>query len=89
MNIDLSTVTTERELHELLARCLSFPSFYGQNWDAFWDSISGLVSLPEKIIFTGSSALKNRLPSSYEQFKNCFNELAEECPDISCAVYWE
>ena len=89
MNIDLSMVTTERALHELLARSLSFPSFYGQNWDAFWDSITGLVSLPEKIIFTGSSALKDRLPSSYEQLKNCFNELAEECPDINCVVYWK
>lgn len=89
MNIDLSKVTTERELHELLARSLSFPSFYGLNWDAFWDSISDLVSLPEKIVFTGSSALKDRLPSSYEQLQNCFNDLVEEYPDINCAVYWE
>jgi len=89
MNIDLSKVTTEQELHELLARSLSFPSIYGLNWDAFWDSISDLASLPEKIIFTGSSALKDQLPSSYEQLQNCFNDLVEEYPGINCAVYWE
>lgn len=89
MNINLSKVTSERELHELLARSLSFPNFYGLNWDAFWDSISDLVSLPERIVFTGSSTLKDMLPSSYEQLQNCFNDLIEEYPNINCAVYWE
>ncbi|MFI1176744.1 CPCC family cysteine-rich protein [Streptomyces melanogenes] len=47
--IDLSTVRSERDLHEVLKRALGFPAFYGMNWDAFWDAISGLVAMPARL----------------------------------------
>jgi RNAse (barnase) inhibitor barstar len=88
MQIDLSSVETEEQLHTLLSSALSFPVFYGNNWDAFWDSITGLVELPKNIEFMGSQRLQLALPSSYQQLHTCFTDLKSEYPNINCSVVW-
>lgn len=88
MQIDLSTIKTEEQLHVLLSSALSFPDFYGHNWDAFWDSITGLIELPENIEFTDSQKFRLALPSSYQQLKTCFTDLKIEYPNINCSVVW-
>ncbi|WP_419465912.1 barstar family protein [Bacillus spongiae] len=60
--IDVSNIKTSKELHLTLKESLEFPNFYGENWDAFWDSITGLVELPEKIEFVGWRILEINLP---------------------------
>jgi RNAse (barnase) inhibitor barstar len=62
ITIDVGTVANERELHELLARELDFPSFYGLNWDAFWDAITGLVEIPGHVRFIGWAHLVETVP---------------------------
>ncbi len=89
MQIDLSSIKTEKELHKLLAKELVFPEFYGKNWDAFWDSITGLVELPETIEFINSQSFKIKLPCSHEQLEKCFKDLAIEYPDIICSITWK
>jgi RNAse (barnase) inhibitor barstar len=88
MRIDLSSIETEEQLHVLISSALSFPKFYGNNWDAFWDSITGLVELPTIIEFKGSQHLQLVLPSSYKQLQLCFTQLKREYPDINCSVVW-
>jgi len=88
MQIDLSSIETEEQLHALLSSALSFPVFYGHNWDAFWDSITGLVKLPAFIEFTSSQKLQLALPSSYQQLQSCFTDLKNEYPNINCSVVW-
>ena len=88
MQIDLSTIKTEEQLHALLSSALSFPYFYGHNWDAFWDSITGLIELPANIEFTGSQKFRLVLPSSYQQLQACFTDLNVEHPNIICSVVW-
>ncbi|WP_344013755.1 barstar family protein [Streptomyces thermospinosisporus] len=51
--IDLTRVVDAEELHRLLQRKLGFPDFYGRNWNALWDAITGLVDLPQELTFTG------------------------------------
>ena len=41
---------------------LNFPEFYGMNWDAFWDTITGLVELPERVTIKGWNNLAAVLP---------------------------
>lgn len=48
--IDLARVTNSFTIHEYFKKELGFPSFYGKNWDAFWDVITGLVVMPELLI---------------------------------------
>ncbi|MEV6289413.1 barstar family protein [Streptomyces sp. NPDC051896] len=62
ITIDVSEVTDERALHLLLMRELGFPAFYGMNWDAFWDAITGLVCIPEHVRFLGWDQLAAGVP---------------------------
>jgi RNAse (barnase) inhibitor barstar len=62
ITIDVSGVLDERGLHAVLAQSLHFPSFYGMNWAAFWDAITGLVEIPTHLRFVGWEALVERVP---------------------------
>ncbi len=62
ITIDVSEVTDERALHLLLKRELSFPDFYGMNWAAFWDAITGLVRIPDHVRFLGWDQLTADVP---------------------------
>ncbi|MEU9581017.1 barstar family protein [Streptomyces chilikensis] len=62
ITIDVSEVTDERALHLLLKRELSFPAFYGTNWAAFWDAITGLVRIPDHVRFLGWDQLTAGVP---------------------------
>lgn len=88
MQINVSSITTEKELHETLASSLGFPDFYGKNWDAFWDSITGLVDMPNEIEFVGSAHLRTVLPGAFQQLSNCLAELNQEYPELGCHVKW-
>lgn len=84
--IDLSNVTRQSELHALLAESLSFPPFYGKNWDAFWDSITGLVEMPEVLELRGIEKLHRALPEDAAHLTTLLNDLGEAHPQIRCEV---
>ncbi|WP_392750206.1 barstar family protein [Streptomyces sp. LN590] len=62
ITIDVGSVEDERQLHELLARELGFPSFYGRNWDAFWDAVTGLAEIPGRLRLVGWAHLSESVP---------------------------
>lgn len=80
--IDVSSVSTVHELHALLARHFAFPSYYGHNWDAFWDCITDTErrSLPEALEVFGLGALTAKLPREAQLFQQCLAELQRERP---------
>ncbi|MFJ7154156.1 CPCC family cysteine-rich protein [Streptomyces sp. NPDC101118] len=49
--VDLAAVGDARALHAALKRELGFPDFYGMNWDAFRDAVTGLVTMPAELRF--------------------------------------
>lgn len=46
VTVDVSKIANIDHLHEVLYEALEYPGWYGRNWDAFWDSITGLVAMP-------------------------------------------
>ncbi|MFF2659147.1 CPCC family cysteine-rich protein [Kitasatospora sp. NPDC058032] len=62
--IDVSRVRDEYGLHAVLKRDLGFPWFYGMNWNAFRDAVTGLVELPRDLRFTGWAELERRCPGA-------------------------
>ncbi|KGX90045.1 MULTISPECIES: barstar family protein [Pontibacillus] len=81
ITIDVSTINTVQELHILLKKALEFPDFYGENWDAFWDAITGLIDLPMKLQFIGWSNLEDKFPSDANILLECLTEFNEEFPE--------
>jgi len=51
--IDLSRLHSIDEFHKTFMVQLSFPDFYGMNWHAFRDSITGLTEMPDTLTLTG------------------------------------
>ncbi len=84
--IDVSKTTSKQGLHELLAEKLSFPSFYGKNWDAFWDIITSAVEMPEVLEIRGLEHLKSTLPKDALHLITCLNDLGKDYPEINCRV---
>ncbi|WP_201787129.1 barstar family protein [Actinoplanes sp. TFC3] len=76
MQIDLSGVSTARELHAVLKRALDFPDFYGHNWAAFNDAVTGLVELPDEVVFRGWSQVCAALPRDTRIMREILDDFA-------------
>ena len=86
IKIDLTRIQNPKELHATLGTSLNFPTWYGQNWDAFWDAITGLVEMPETLEFSGWGIFSGRLPRDARMLRQCLAELATHCPDLTSRV---
>lgn len=87
--LDVSNVKSEAELHRILKEKLDFPDFYGMNWSAFWDAITGLVELPETLIFEGWESLRISLPTDSEILKQKLDKRNEMFPSWKSIVVYK
>jgi len=84
--LTLAHVRDSKQLHTTLAAALGFPDFYGKNWDAFWDAITGLVTMPWVVRFWGWPELEARLPTDASQLLAALSRAEREFPAWSAAV---
>jgi RNAse (barnase) inhibitor barstar len=84
--IDLGHIDSVQELHLKLKTELGFPEYYGMNWDAFWDAITGLVELPEELILINFEKLEVALPSDAEILKDLIREYNHLDRDSEIAI---
>lgn len=78
LTIDVSATADERGLHAVLAHALDFPSFYGANWDAFWDAITGLVQIPDHLCFVGWEHLSDRAPRGAAMLRQALDRYRQQ-----------
>ncbi|PHV22116.1 ribonuclease inhibitor [Janthinobacterium sp. BJB446] len=88
VTIDLSDINSPRQLHAALAAALGFPSFYGMNWDAFWDAVTGLVDMPQQLELRGWPAFAARLPHDAAILQRILARMAQEMPDLAAQVHY-
>jgi RNAse (barnase) inhibitor barstar len=86
VEIDLSAVDSSESLQLLLCESLGFPDWYGCNWNAFWDSITGLVQMPRRLRLRSWRSLEARLPGDARLLRECLDEMAVEYPEDAAAV---
>ncbi|EAG1698168.1 barnase inhibitor [Listeria monocytogenes] len=89
VTIDLKKVSTKEELQILLKRNLDFPDYYGRNWDAFWDTITGVVELPEKIIFENWLDLEESIPDEANSLKEMLENYNKKCPMMKTELVYK
>ncbi|WP_340014400.1 barstar family protein [Paenibacillus sp. FSL K6-1318] len=86
--IDVTNINSSPQLHQLLRNNLGFPEFYGMNWDAFWDAITGLVEMPQKLILVGWKFVEDHIPQDAARMKELLNRLNEKHPTWTCEVVY-
>ncbi|KAA0980600.1 barstar family protein [Pseudomonas sp. ANT_J28] len=89
VGIELGEVTSSRELHSTLRDALGFPGWYGCNWDAFWDAITGLVQMPAQLKISGWVNLSKRLPRDAELMQKCLADMTIEYPELASDVEFD
>jgi RNAse (barnase) inhibitor barstar len=87
--VDLQEVHTELQMHEALATALDFPGWYGNNWNALWDAITGLVDMPVRLRLRGWNSFERRLPEEARCLRDLFVEMSTELPTLASEVLYE
>jgi ribonuclease inhibitor len=85
LEIDVSSVLTRAELHELLAQAFGFPDYYGKNWDAFDECIRE-VGIPGRVRIVGMQPLRERLPREATLLMACLQTCMEG--ELGATVRW-
>lgn len=83
--IDGTKVFHTCEIHELLARELSFPEYYGANLDALFDCLTDPMEDTE-IVIQNAEALKDSLVSHYGRLMKVLTRAAEESGHLTVTV---
>lgn len=90
LEVELDGVTSSRDLHAVLSRALGFPVWYGANWDAFGDAITGLVDMPVQLVFSGWQGLATRFPEDAEHLSQCLLGMQAQYPTLApVKVLWQ
>jgi len=74
VSIDVSRIGVSKDIHIMLSRELDFPDFYGSNWNAFWDAITGLVKMPRKLRLSGWRVFRERFPEEAVRLRGLLEE---------------
>lgn len=61
VEIDGTSVHSERDVHDQLARALDFGPFYGNNLSALWDRLSTDVERPVELVWRDSAVSREAL----------------------------
>jgi ribonuclease inhibitor len=84
--VDMSEIASIDHLHEVLYEALDFPGWYGKNWDAFWDSITAVVEMPEHLQLIGWGQFAERFPQDAGIMKGCLVDMSNELPALAAIV---
>ncbi|MBP6863171.1 MAG: barstar family protein [Neisseriaceae bacterium] len=66
IELDGGRISTEMDFHKTLAKALDVEEFYGFNYDALWDLLSGSVERPITLIWKNSHASKENMGSAFD-----------------------
>ena len=80
LTINMKEAKTPVEFQLRIKQELGMPEFYGMNWDSYWDAITGLITLPDKLILSDWNVYKCIQEDdaySFEKIMKEYNELED------------
>ena len=84
--IDLEVVANIEHLHDIFKESLSFPAFYGKNWDAFRTTIIGLVEMPKELKLLNWEKFEMKFKADSEILFKIINDFNSEVSDKQIAI---
>ena len=87
LTIPVADAASPRELQQILKGSLGLPEWYGMNWDAFWDGITGLIRLPDILILEGWHVYKARWPEDARVMEGLLDRYNREAKDACQVIY--
>lgn len=86
--LDFSKCQYLGEVHQVIQQKLELPEWYGQNLDALWDSITGIMYVPVDItiIFKPETQKSQELTFEIRKIIDIFKEAAQEYNEITLHV---
>ena len=88
IRVQLTDVASKSDLHRVLSHALNFPSWYGNNWDAFWDAITGLVEMPHRLELIGWREFSARLPQEAATLEQILSDLQQESAESGIEIVY-
>lgn len=89
VEIDLRELQSVEQLHAQLRAKLNFPAFCGENWDAFWDAIAGLVELPERVRLLGWASFEASFPRDAAIMRKCLSDYRQELGERASEIEYD
>ena len=84
--LDLSEITTKEELHDLLAKELPVPDYYGKNLDALHDVLTESAQ-GWNLIFYNTTRAARLLGKYYDTLMRLCDEACEEADNLQIRFY--
>ena len=84
--IDLKSIDSIDHLHDTFKERLNFPDFYGKNWDAFWDSITGLVEMPKVLTLNNWSKFEKKFKRDSKILNELINDYNNESSEKQIVI---
>ncbi len=81
--LDGRSMTSRSDAHDMLARALSFPEYYGKNLDALWDLVT---TLRAELTITHASAMQAALGTYGTKLLNTLREATAENPGFCLII---
>lgn len=79
--INLSMISSIKDLHTKFKLELEFPEFCGMNWDAFWNAITGLIEMPTVLKLTEWKDFSIRFPDDADILSNIATDFNAQFPE--------
>jgi ribonuclease inhibitor len=83
-NLSGETIKSLTDFHEAFAKALDVPDFYGGNYSALWDVLTGFLSRPYKIVWNDSAASSKAMGKDFDRIVDLLKEASQA--DASCGA---
>lgn len=86
--LDFSDCRYLGEVHKIIQKKLELPEWYGENLDALWDALTGIMYVPAKIkiIYKPKKKSSTELSDEVNKIVEVFKEAAQEYNEFVLSV---
>lgn len=87
-HLDFSDCGTLLEVHEQIRKELQLPRWYGQNLDALWDSLTGIMAIPADvtIVYRPQTKAAEKLRPDILEIVEVFQEAQDQAGVLTLHV---